>query len=289
MELSGRVVLVTGAARGIGAHTARAMAARGARLALVGLEPDGLRATAQACGPSATWHEADVADPAALGAAIDAAIAAHGGLDVVFANAGIAILGPLHRLAPADVARQIQVNLLGAFTTARASADALIASRGYLLFNASIAAVGGIPSLGAYAASKAGIAALADVMRTELAHHGVGVGVTYFGWVDTDLVRPDAHPDLAAVRTEPPKPLRTAIPVEDAVAAIVRGVEGRRSTVVAPRWLAPALPLRGIVRPLVDAVARRYAPGLERRWERAAAERGAHDASRPRGPSRTGT
>ena len=145
--------------------------------------------------------------------------------------------------------------------------------------------MGGIPSLGPYAASKAGIAALADVMRTELAHHGVGVGVTYFGWVDTDLVRRDAHPELGAIRTEAPRPLRSAIPVEQAVAAVVDAVEHRRSHVVAPRWIAPGLPLRGIVRPLLDRVARRYAPELEERWLRAAREHGVADASRPRGPS----
>jgi NAD(P)-dependent dehydrogenase (short-subunit alcohol dehydrogenase family) len=289
MQLSGKVVLVTGAARGIGAAAARALAERGARLALVGLEPELLAGVAAACGPTATWHEADVADPEALQAAVDAALAAHGRLDVVFANAGIAIIGPVHRLAPQDVARQLQVNVLGAFHTARSTADALIATRGYLLFNASIAAVSGIPSLGPYAASKSGVDALAAVLRTELAAHGVAVGVVYFGWVDTDLVRQDAHPDLRAVRVGAPGPLGRAIPVEQAAGAVLRAVQGRRRTVVEPRWLAPVLPLRGLVRPALDLVGRRYAPGLERRWERAVAERGMHDASRPRGPSRTGT
>jgi NAD(P)-dependent dehydrogenase (short-subunit alcohol dehydrogenase family) len=289
MACVNRVVLVTGGARGIGAATARALAARGDRLALVGLEPEGLAATARACGPSATWHEADVADAAALQAAVDAVLGRHGRIDVVFANAGIAILGPLHRLEPADVERQIQVNLLGAFNTARASAQALIDARGYLLFNASIAAVAGIPALGAYAASKAGVAVLADVMRAELAHHGVAVGVTYFGWVATDLVRRDAHPDLGAIRTGAPGPLGSAIPVQRAVEQIVRAVDGRRRHAVAPRWLAPGLTLMGIVRPLLERVSRRYAPDLEERWLRAAREHGVHDASRPRGPSRIGT
>jgi NAD(P)-dependent dehydrogenase (short-subunit alcohol dehydrogenase family) len=288
MEVSGKVVLVTGAARGIGAAAARELASRGARLALVGLEPERLAEVVAACGPTATWHEADIADAGALQAAVAAAFAAHGRLDVVFANAGIAILGPLHRLDAGDVARQIEVNLLGAFHTARATAAALIATGGYLLFNASIAAVSGIPSLGPYAASKSGVDALAAVLRTELAAHGVAVGVVYFGWVDTDLVRRDAHPDLGAVRALP-GPLGRAIPVEQAAAAVLRAVEGRRRAVVAPRWLAPALPLRGVVRPLLDVVGRRYAPALERRWERAAAAHGVHDASRPRGPSRTGT
>ena len=282
-------MLVTGGSRGIGAATARALAAQGARLALVGLEPDGLRATARACGPSATFHEADVADPVALQAAVDDALRSHGRLDIVFANAGIAIMGPLHLLEPADVERQIRVNLLGTFNTARATAQALIDARGYLLLNASIAAVAGIPSLGAYAASKAGIVALADVLRAELAHHDVAVGVAYFGWVATDLVRADAHPDLRAIRTGAPRPLSTAIPVERAVDAIVHAIDGRRRRAVAPRWLAPALPLAGIVRPLLEIAARRYAPELEERWVRAARERGVYDVSRPRGPSRTGT
>jgi NAD(P)-dependent dehydrogenase (short-subunit alcohol dehydrogenase family) len=254
----------------------------------VGLEPERLAEVAAACGPAATWHEADIADAAALQAAVAAAVAAHGHLDVVFANAGIAILGPVHRLDADDVARQFEVNLLGAFHTARATAEALIASRGYLLFNASIAAVAGIPSLGAYAASKSGVDALAAVLRTELGAHGVGVGVVYFGWVDTDLVRQDAHPDLKAVRGLP-GPLGRAIPVGQAAAAVLRAVEGRRRTVVEPRWLAPTLPLRGFVRPVLEGPGRGSARALERRWERAAAARGVRDASRPRGPSRTGT
>ena len=117
---------------------------------------------------------------------------------------------------------------------------------------------------------------------------GDGVGVVYFGWVDTDLVRQDAHPDLKAVRGLP-GPLGRAIPVGQAAAAVLRAVEGRRRTVVEPRWLAPTLPLRGLVRPLLDVPGRRSALALERRWERAAAARGVRDASRPRGPSRTGT
>jgi NAD(P)-dependent dehydrogenase (short-subunit alcohol dehydrogenase family) len=266
-----RVVLVTGAARGIGAATARAFADRGARVALVGLEPDRLQEVAAACGPAATWHEADVADNAALTAAVEAVLAAHGRIDVVFANAGIGIGGPVHRLDPAQVARLVEVNLLGAFHTAHATAGALIASRGYLLLNASISAVAAVPGLGPYAATKAGVAALGDVVREELRHHGVGVGVVYFGWVDTDLVK------------QAPARMRVGtIPVEQAAAAVVRGVEGRRGTIVEPRRLAPALPLAGVLRPLLGRVSRRYAPALERAWDRETGTPGsrvANDAS----------
>ncbi len=247
MDLHGRVALVTGGSRGIGAASAIALARRGVRVALVGLEPGLLRATAGRCGPGASCHEADVADAASLRAAIDDALAVHGHLDVVFANAGVAVHGPLHRLAPADVARLLDVNLLGAAHTAWAATEALVASRGYLLFNASLAAVAGLPGLGPYAASKAGVDALAGVLRTELRPSGVAVGVAYFGFVETDMTAP--------------LPARVKLPVSAAADAVVRAVEGRRARVVAPRWLAPAVPLRGVVRPLAErAFAARRGP-----------------------------
>src|SRR5215210_1366994 len=85
--LAGRVVVITGAARGIGAGSAQAMAARGARVALVGLEADELARVAATCGSQATWHEADITDRGAIGAAVDAVLARHGRIDALVANA----------------------------------------------------------------------------------------------------------------------------------------------------------------------------------------------------------
>jgi hypothetical protein len=76
--------------------------------------------------------------------------------------------------------------------------------------------------------------------------------------------------------------------VSDAVDAILRAVDGRRDRVTSPRWLAPALPLRGILRVLVGREARRDAPGIEERWAAVARERGVGEASRPQGPARAG-
>src|SRR4051794_29421994 len=83
MRLSGRVVLITGAARGIGAHTARVVAARGARVALVGLEPERLSALADELGPGHVWFACDVTDQAAVDAAIAGTVERLGGIDVV--------------------------------------------------------------------------------------------------------------------------------------------------------------------------------------------------------------
>src|SRR5687767_12493629 len=87
------VVFITGAARGIGAETARRLAARGAKVVLVGLEPDELASVARSCGSDALAVEADVTDSAALDAAVEQTVERFGGIDVVVANAGIAAAG----------------------------------------------------------------------------------------------------------------------------------------------------------------------------------------------------
>src|SRR3954447_24769084 len=98
---AGKVVLITGAARGIGAEAAKQLAARGARTALVGLEPELLEQRAAELGPDHAWFEADVTDAEAIENAVAAAAERFGGLDVVIANAGIAASGPVDSMEPA--------------------------------------------------------------------------------------------------------------------------------------------------------------------------------------------
>src|SRR6195952_4403167 len=108
--LAGRSVLITGAARGIGAALARKAAARGARVALVGLEPELLAKVADELGPEHLWVEADVTDPDALAAAVSRTVETFGGLDVVVANAGIAPLTTVTTSSAHAPARPIEVN-----------------------------------------------------------------------------------------------------------------------------------------------------------------------------------
>src|SRR5687768_14065249 len=96
-SLQGKTVFITGAARGIGAESARRLAARGARLSLVGLEPELLEKVAAECGDAA-WFEADVTDPEALQAAVDGTIERFGAIDVVIANAGIGAGGTVRTM-----------------------------------------------------------------------------------------------------------------------------------------------------------------------------------------------
>ncbi|HYN52055.1 MAG TPA: SDR family NAD(P)-dependent oxidoreductase, partial [Thermoleophilaceae bacterium] len=93
MDLRGKTVFITGAARGIGAESARRLAARGANVALAGLEPEELERVARQCGTNAEWFECDVTDWDALERAVEGTVERFGGLDVVMANAGIATGG----------------------------------------------------------------------------------------------------------------------------------------------------------------------------------------------------
>src|SRR5690349_21947630 len=115
--MHGKVVLITGAARGIGAAAARACAARGATLSLVGLERDELEALASELGPQAAAFEADVTDWGALGAAVEETVHRFGGIDAVVANAGIASGGPIAQADIEAFERTIEVNLLGVWRT----------------------------------------------------------------------------------------------------------------------------------------------------------------------------
>ena len=198
-ELAGKVVLVTGPARGIGEAVARLAAARGAAVALVGLEPERLARIAAELGPAHSWAECDVTDQAALGRAVAATLAAHGRIDVVVANAGIATNGMVS-VTPGDaLARVIEVNLIGVVRTVRTTLDAISERRGYYLLISSAAALVAAPGIAAYAAAKSGVEMFGNALRLEVRHRGVRVGIAHPCWIDTDMVR-DLQHDLASFR-----------------------------------------------------------------------------------------
>jgi len=252
-DLAGRTALVTGAARGIGAATARALAARGARVALVGLEPERLEALAREL-PDATWFEADVTRWDQLGAATNGTVERLGGIDVVVANAGIARAGTVETMPVEDFERVVEINLLGVWRTIRTTLPHVLARRGYVIPVASIYSALHGPLSAPYAMAKAGVEALANVLRVEVAAQGVDVGVAYFSYLDTDLVR-DVFADhaVAEVRERAGWPLNVTSPVEPAVEALVRGIERRARTVAYPRWVHGLLAGRGVVQPLAEA------------------------------------
>jgi NAD(P)-dependent dehydrogenase (short-subunit alcohol dehydrogenase family) len=263
-ELAGRRILITGAARGIGAALAERLHARGARVALAGLEEDALAEVAARCG-GAPWGRCDVADRGEVEAAVAAAVDALGGLDVVVANAGVAAQLPLVDGDPAVFERTIAVNLLGVYYTLRAAGPHISHRAGYALPIASLAAAAHVPLLGAYNASKAGVEALGNTLRIELRPYGARVGVAYFAEIDTDMTRRGFGTEAAAKLQANLRGVSRVAPLPVAIDALERGIATRARRVVAPGWVGPLLPLRMVLQPLVDrAVQRDLAAALER-------------------------
>lgn len=252
--IDGRTAFVTGAARGIGAATAERLHARGANVALVGLEPERLEQNAARLGQGrAAFFEADVTDLGALERAVAGTVERFGGIDIAVANAGLGFIGSLARSPVEEVERTLAVNLLGTWRTDRAVIEQITARRGYLLNVASLSAVLHAPLMGAYTTTKAGVEALTDALRMESAPSGARVGCAYFGFIDTDLVRAShAHPASGAVNARMPAFMRDPIPLTRAVDAIERGIERRSSRVWAPRWVGAAIALRGVLQPLLE-------------------------------------
>jgi NAD(P)-dependent dehydrogenase (short-subunit alcohol dehydrogenase family) len=254
--LAGRRAFITGAARGIGAATARRLHARGAQVALAGLEPDLLSAVARDCD-DAPWAECDVRERPQVEDAVERAVHRLGGLDVVVANAGTAAQLPILGGDPSVFERTIEVNLLGVYYTLRAAAPYIAHRRGYALAVSSLAAAVHPPLLGAYSASKAGVEALADALRIELTSSGARVGVAYFAELDTDMTQ-------RGFGTKAAEKLKTAggaftrvAPLEVGVNAIERGITRRSRRVVAPGWVGGVLPVRMLAQRLVDLGSRR--------------------------------
>jgi NAD(P)-dependent dehydrogenase (short-subunit alcohol dehydrogenase family) len=246
-DLAGKTVLITGAARGIGAQVARLAAARGAKVAAVGLEPELLRQVATKVG--GWWHEADVTDQSAMDAAVEAAARRFGGIDVVVANAGIVNLGTV-ATGPVDaLVRTVEVNLIGVIRTVSATLPHVTAARGHVLIVSSAAAFAAMPGMAAYCASKAGVEQFGNVLRLENADRGVTVGTCHPIWIDTDLVR-DIRADLESFRfalKRLPWPLSSVISVEQCALSIVHGIERRKRKVYVPRSLGMVQALRPIV------------------------------------------
>lgn len=270
-NLSGKIVLITGAARGIGAETARKVAARGARVSLVGMEPERLEALARELGPEHAFFACDVTSQRALESAVAGTQRALGGIDVVVANAGIANNGTVATNSVEALARTIEVNLTGVIRTVSATLAEVTARRGYYLLVSSAAAIHALPGMSAYAASKIGVEHFGSALRLEVAHKGVAVGVAHPGWIDTDMVR-DTKEDLPTFREllrKLPGPFGTMTRVEDCAEAFALAIERRQRKLYVPGSLAIAAGLRTLfwssfAERLLARDAERTVPNLER-------------------------
>lgn len=192
MTLQGKVALVTGAGRGIGRGIALRLAREGADIALVDVGGDGIAAVADEVteiGTKATTFVADVSDRDAVYAAVEHAATALGGFDVMVNNAGIALVGPIADVTPADVARVWSINVDGVLWGIQAAAAKFIelGRPGKIINASSIAGHDGFAMLGVYSASKFAVRGLTQAAAKEYASAGITVNAYCPGIVGTDM------------------------------------------------------------------------------------------------------
>ncbi|MHB8533554.1 MAG: short-chain dehydrogenase/reductase [Solirubrobacteraceae bacterium] len=260
-ELSGKVALVTGAARGIGYGTARALISRGATVVVVDLEQSAAeRAAGELHDTRALGLAADVTDRGAMQRAVATAVDRFGGLDVVVANAGIASrVASFRAMSAESFERVLDVNLMGVYRTVEAALPEIVRRRGHVVVVSSIYAffngAGAVP----YAMSKAAVEQFGRALRTELHPLGASASVAYFGFIDTEMVRRaiDADPLADRMLHSLPKPLHKRIQPAVAGEAIVKGIEGRKPRIIRPRRWTLMSAGRGIINPLSDRQAER--------------------------------
>ncbi|MDA0161343.1 SDR family NAD(P)-dependent oxidoreductase [Solirubrobacter ginsenosidimutans] len=248
------MALVTGAARGIGFATARALQERGATAVIVDLDARDAQRAAQAIGPRAIGFGADVTDLAAMQRVVTQTVKQRGSLDIVVANAGITPKpSSLRAMDPRLFDRVIEVNLLGVHRTVSAALPEVVAGGGHVVVTSSVYAFINGALHAPYAMSKAAVEQFGRALRAELVNHGASASVAYFGYIHTAAER-DGFAERVGDSFEPTFPRGWLGPVgpDDAADAIVRGIERRAPRIFAPRRWVPMSILRGLVNPLLD-------------------------------------
>jgi NAD(P)-dependent dehydrogenase (short-subunit alcohol dehydrogenase family) len=201
--------LVTGGARGIGEAIARRLAADGARVAIADVDEAGARDVAAQLGDGALGLRCDVRSADDVRAAVDAATASFGGLDLLVNNAGIEIAKPLAEVTDEEFDRLMDINVNGVFRCTKAALPALSGGGGAIVNIASVAGMRGSALQVAYCASKAAVIRMTEVCALELRPLGIRVNAVCPGLVDTDM----------ATALRAPAEALTGMPFDELVAA----------------------------------------------------------------------
>jgi NAD(P)-dependent dehydrogenase (short-subunit alcohol dehydrogenase family) len=254
-ELNGKVVLVTGGARGIGFETAKLAHERGASVALVDLDPELAVESAEAIGENATGIGADVTVAEQIEDAVATAVERLGKVDVVIANAGITPRKTTtHDISTEEWESILDVNLMGVWRTIRAGIEQVIANQGqFVLISSAYATANGLLN-SSYATSKAAVESLGRSLRTELAPHGASASVAYFAFVKTGLIgQIFDNPKVDQLRRElVPDFMTEPIEVSQVAEALVAGIETRAPRIIEPPAWRPPFKWRGLVGPISD-------------------------------------
>ena len=227
--LAGRVVAITGAARGIGRATAAALVREGATVAIGDLDADLARRTADELGPQAAAFALDVTDRVSFDAFLDAVEGQLGPVDVLVNNAGIMALGPFVAEDDATARRMVDINVHGVLHGMKAVLPRLLArGDGHLVNIASVAGKGPYPGGATYCGTKHFVVGVSDTARGELRGTGVEVSVVMPVVVDTELAS-----GVSTARGIP------KVKPDDVAVAIVEVLKRPRFDVYVPRSIGP--------------------------------------------------
>ncbi len=258
LDLNGKTILITGGGSGIGAACARLLHAKGANIILVDLNGPGMDELIEEMGSSRSMAIiASVKDRTRLDLAVEEAVSRFGGIDVVFANAGIACDPPttMRCMDEAIFERIIEVNLLGVTRTVQACLPQIIARKGHILMTASTSAfINGIANV-PYGIAKAGVEMFGRSLRAELAATGATAGVLLPCWTKTPIAANalGGHRiTTEIVRRGFPFFLRKPISPQIVAEGVVKGIETRAGSIFRPRRWAFVSLVRGIFNPVTD-------------------------------------
>jgi NADP-dependent 3-hydroxy acid dehydrogenase YdfG len=229
VELNGRVVAITGAARGIGLATAQHLVRAGAKVALGDVDEQAVQSAAAQFGDSAIGHVVDVRDGDSFREFLDAAVSEFGALDVLVNNAGIMPVGPFLDESAEDARRMFDVNVHGVLTGMKLAVPLIAHRPGARIVNiASYAGKLAVPGEVSYAGTKAAVIAISAGARWELEPKGIGVTAVMPTFTNTELIAGTA-------------PVKTIVPIEpdDVALAILDSIRTGQDEVYVPKSLKP--------------------------------------------------
>jgi NAD(P)-dependent dehydrogenase (short-subunit alcohol dehydrogenase family) len=250
-DIRGKVVLITGGNGGIGSATASELIRRGAKVALVDVDPETPQIASRMSSLSAMGTIADVCVRSALDLAVADVVDRFGRVDIAIANAGILSRAATLRTMPtSSIESLLAVNVSGVINTIQAAMDQVIAHRGQFVLISSVFAflngMGTIP----YAMSKSAVEQLGRGLRVELAAHGVSTTIAYFSLIETNMIKRGVDDDPVGAL---PRAFLKRLQPETAATAIANGLAHRSPRIMEPSRWKPISALRGLIAPAMDS------------------------------------